>query len=135
MNTRRSGLVWWGAMVVLCVAVAYGIVQVRHVLDELSGARNDRDALAQQVRDMGGVPTVGPKGEDGNDGERGADGRDGQPGGDGTPGVRENRVLTVPRAPLALTEPTDRMVFPGGWELTGPAARMVRRGLKDLRAP
>lgn len=86
MRPARSALVWWTVLVTLSVAVAYGIVYVRNVADDIAQYKADNASLAEQVRSLGGIPTAGPKGDSGHDGARGADGDDGSPGRDGSDG-------------------------------------------------
>lgn len=74
---------WWLLLVVLAVGIAYAIAYGQNVAERIDTAERDRAALAQQVRDLGGTPVAGPKGDDGTNGR---DGRDGKNGSDGSAG-------------------------------------------------
>lgn len=74
------------------VAVGFGVMylQQQSVGARLRQAESDSQVLAQQVRDMGGVPKVspqpGPTGAPGSPGVPGQPGRSGQAGSAGRPG-------------------------------------------------
>lgn len=81
---------WWAIVTVLAVAIALGIRYVGDFSSELDDARADRDALATQVRQLGGTPVAGTPGKDGAQGlpgRDGANGVDGSPGPSGAPGA------------------------------------------------
>lgn len=92
IRPRRSALIWWTALVAVAAFVAYGIVYVRGAVHDRARDAQRIELLSQQVRDLGGTPVVGPKGDPGTEGQRGADGspgrdgRDGADGEDGSPG-------------------------------------------------
>lgn len=87
----RAAIRYWVlfGMVTLALAwVAYLVTGLRADLDEANIARN---ALVDQVKDMGGTPVAGPAGKDGPVGPAGRDGRDGSDGADGTHGASGDR--------------------------------------------
>ena len=86
MRARRSAVIWWTALVALSVAVAYGIVYVRGVATDRAKDQQRIEMLSQQVRNLGGTPVVGPKGDPGTAGQKGADGLPGRDGSDGSDG-------------------------------------------------
>lgn len=92
IRPRRSAIIWWTALVAVAAFVAYGIVYVRGAVHDRARDAQRIEMLSQQVRDLGGTPVVGPKGDPGTEGQRGADGspgrdgRDGSDGDNGTPG-------------------------------------------------
>lgn len=92
---RFAGLKWWSLVTVVAAAIAGGITVAGDFRDELARAEADRDALATQVKRMGGTPVAGtpgkdgatgPAGQPGADGRDGRDGETGEPGADGKPG-------------------------------------------------
>jgi hypothetical protein len=90
IRPRRSAIIWWTALVAVAAFVAYGIVYVRGAVSDRARDAQRIELLSQQVRDLGGTPVVGPKGDPGTEGQRGADGspgRDGQAGRDGDDGT------------------------------------------------
>lgn len=76
----------------LLVAFGFGVMylQQQSVASRLRKAESDSQVLAQQVRDLGGVPKVtpqpGPTGAAGSPGVPGRPGRSGQSGSNGRPG-------------------------------------------------
>lgn len=97
---RGDGLAIVGA-IVLGVVVAWIVLTVQSVTDDLRTANEARDALARQVQGLGEKPVagppgsrgdpgravVGPRGPRGEPGEPGPTGPSGKPGGDGGKGA------------------------------------------------
>ena len=78
---------------ILLVLVFWLVLEIRDVHDRLRQAQRDSQTLAQQVRDLGGVPKVTPQpgpsgapGQPGRSGQPGSNGRAGQSGANGQPG-------------------------------------------------
>jgi Collagen triple helix repeat (20 copies) len=69
---------------VFIVLVGWLVVEIRDVHDRLRQAQQDSRTLAQQVRDLGGVPKVTP--QPGPTGAAGSPGAPGQPGSSGSSG-------------------------------------------------
>lgn len=86
IRPRKSALIWWTALVAVAAFVAYGIVYVRGAVHDRARDAQRIEMLSQQVRDLGGTPVVGPKGDPGTAGQKGADGAPGTDGDDGTDG-------------------------------------------------
>lgn len=89
---RRSDVVWVCGVAVLLLVLGWIVITMRDLSGELHDARVERDALAQQVLDLGGTPVTGPRGEPGHDatgspGPTGPPGTAGSPGPTGSPGA------------------------------------------------
>lgn len=91
----RRGDVWAvTAALSLGAALAWILLSVQGLNDDLREANAARDALAQQVQGLGGVPVAGPPGSRGEPGdsvtgppgEQGTSGPAGPPGPSGSPG-------------------------------------------------
>lgn len=94
---NRLGFALWALVVlvggVLLGAVVGEVIDLGRSLDQANRERAvmaaDVETLRDQVRELGGIPDVGPAGERGAEGDRGARGpagRDGRDGVDGEPG-------------------------------------------------
>ena len=83
----RKNLIWLACVVGLAFAIVAGLAYVSQVSDRVERLESDRSALSQQVRDLGGTPVVGPRGENGLDGADGQTGPSGPPGPTGAAGV------------------------------------------------
>lgn len=83
-----KGSVYWGSVTILFGAFSWGAVWVHDLSGDLEQANKDRNALARQVKSLGGTPVVGPKGSDGIDGKPGTAGADGRDGRDGPAGEK-----------------------------------------------
>jgi Collagen triple helix repeat (20 copies) len=81
-----KGSVYWLTVAAAFGAFSWGAVTVHDLSEDLDQANEQRDALAEQVRSLGGTPVAGPKGSDGRNGSDGRDGKDGQDGADGDKG-------------------------------------------------
>ncbi|KAB8167068.1 collagen-like protein [Streptomyces sp. 3MP-14] len=111
---RRADLGYALGVVGAVAVLAWIVVTMQGLADDLRAANTARDALAAQVQRLGGDPVAGPPGsrgeagdvgppgergptgpqgprglpgEDGAPGDDGADGPAGEPGGDGEPGA------------------------------------------------
>ena len=126
---------WWlplAAAVAFAALMAAGMAAIGDVRSQLRQAESDGRVLAEQVRQMGGVPKVspspgpqgergptgpagqtvmGPRGLTGPSGPPGPAGRDGKPGKDGAvglqgvPGLKGDPGATVTGPPGAKGEP------------------------------
>jgi hypothetical protein len=93
IRQARHGLPAVLLALVFLVLVVWLALAIRDVHDRLRQAQQDNQTLAQQVRDLGGVPAVTPQpgptgapGSPGAPGLPGQNGRAGQPGSSGRPG-------------------------------------------------
>ncbi|MEU5580920.1 collagen-like protein [Streptomyces huasconensis] len=82
---RRGDVLAALGAIVLGVAVAWIVLTVQAMADDLRTANEARDQLARQVERMGGTPVAGPPGSRGEPGEsrpgpRGPQGERGEPG-------------------------------------------------------
>ena len=98
---RRGDLLAVTAAIVLGAALAWILLSVQALNDDLRAANQARDALAAQVQSLGGKPVTGPPGSrgepgpsvtgptgaNGEPGSTGPSGPPGVPGKDGTPGT------------------------------------------------
>lgn len=85
---RRGDVLAALGAIVLGVAVAWIVLTVQAMTDDLRTANEARDQLARQVERMGGTPIAGPPGSRGEPGESrpGPRGPQGPPGDTGEPG-------------------------------------------------
>lgn len=91
---RRKDVIFATLLLAGLALTALTALWVQGLARDLHAAVEDRNALAQQVRELGGKPVAGPRGEPGPavtgpagvPGMPGADGASGTPGKDGTPG-------------------------------------------------
>lgn len=128
MKTLR----WWSVLVALSVGVAVAIAYGQNFAERLDTAERDRRALAQQVRDLGGTPVAGPKGNDGAAGPQGAPGTPGANGQDGKPGRDGNPGADGQPGPTGSPGPTGA---PGEAGERGPAGLQGERGEQGLPGP
>nr|BFE78976.1 hypothetical protein GCM10020093_015770 [Planobispora longispora] len=117
--TRRDALLVLTIGVLAALAV-WVSVAIRDLGDRLQSAQNDRDVLVQQVRKLGGIPQVGPQGEQGRAGPSGPQGPAGLQGPAGPPGEAGRPA---------------RAESPGPQVPPGRRDRRVRRGLPGRRVP
>jgi hypothetical protein len=118
---RRGDLLAVTAAIVLGAALAWILLSVQALNDDLRAANQARDALAAQVQSLGGKPVAGPPGSRGEPGpsvtgpagERGEAGSTGPSGPPGAPGKSG-----APGSPGASGEP-------GAVGATGPAGPSV----------
>lgn len=92
---RRSDIFAVLGAVVLGVAVAWIVLTVQAMADDLRTANQARDQLGRQVEQMGGTPVAGPPGSRGEPGES----RPGPQGTQNSPFGREGafrRALGLP---------------------------------------
>lgn len=85
---RRMDLIWVVGVALLICVLGWIVVTMQDLSHRLGDATAARDALAAQVRRLGGTPVTGPSGEPGQDatGAPGEQGETGQPGPSGPPG-------------------------------------------------
>ncbi len=85
---RRTDLLWLVGMALLVVVLGWIVVTMQDLSASLHDANRQRDLLAQQVRDLGATPVVGPSGKPGRDGDGlpGQKGDKGDTGDSGSPG-------------------------------------------------
>lgn len=80
----RFGVTYWTGAFVVFGVVGWSTMTVVGMQNDLDQAQKDRAALVKQVKDLGGTPVAGPRG---NAGAAGHDGRDGDPGPSGQDGA------------------------------------------------
>uniref|UniRef100_UPI0019666C5D hypothetical protein n=1 Tax=Nonomuraea lactucae TaxID=2249762 RepID=UPI0019666C5D len=85
LRVNRRDIVLIVSVAVLGLLAFWVSAAIRDLVDELRAAQRDRAILVQQVRQLGGVPKVGPPGERGDQGLRGVPGPSGPPGASGAP--------------------------------------------------
>lgn len=88
---RRGDVLAVVAAVVLGAAFAWILLSIQGMAHDLKAKDTSIAALSQQVRDLGGKPVTGPRGEAGKSvtgpkGEKGDKGDTGEPGSPGSPG-------------------------------------------------
>ena len=83
----KLGLTYWASAVTLFGVVSWSTLTVVGMKQDLGRAEKDRAALAQQVKNMGGTPVAGPRGNAGVPGRNGRTGDTGATGPRGTDGV------------------------------------------------
>lgn len=98
----RTAVFYWVGFASVLAALAFVLLTIAGLQDDLKEANKARNALVDQVRELGGKPVVGPagkagqkgdKGDPGNpgtngiNGQNGTDGKDGSNGADGTEGA------------------------------------------------
>jgi Collagen triple helix repeat (20 copies) len=91
LRIARRNAIPAGLLLIL-VGVLVGIgLEVASIRQQLSTAKHNSAVLAQQVRDLGGVPKVspqpGPPGVSGSPGSAGQPGQNGRNGSNGSPGT------------------------------------------------
>ena len=80
-SERRRADLWYGLGVVLAItALAWVVITMTRLSDDLRDANRARDALAAQVQQLGGDPVAGPPGSRGDAGEQGPPGERGPTG-------------------------------------------------------
>lgn len=98
----RRGDVWaMAAAVILGAAIAWILLSVQGLQNELRTSNHARDALAQQVESLGEKPVGGPPGSRGEPGRTviGAPGPPGPPGPSGVPGKDAPTITPSPGPP------------------------------------
>jgi hypothetical protein len=85
---RRGDVFAVFGAIALGIAVAWIVLTVQAMTDDLRTANEARDQLARQVERMGGTPVAGPPGSRGTPGRsiQGPRGAQGEPGNPGSPG-------------------------------------------------
>lgn len=131
MNGRPvSNARWWTLTILVAVAIALGIVSYTDLRDDNRAKTGQVNALADQVRRLGGTPVAGEPGKDGatgrdgRDGTEGADGDDGEPGSPGptgSPGVAGTRGAVGPTGAAGNKGEAGSVGTPGSPGPTGPA--------------
>lgn len=122
----RSAVTVWVLFVILLGGMTWIAFIIAGLRDDVATERSARNALVQQVKDLGEKPVVGPAGpqgtngkdgtngvsgangadgSDGNDGQPGAAGADGQPGRDGEPGAQGEKGATGERGETGAVGP------------------------------
>ena len=124
---RRGDSLALFAAVVLGVALAWILLSVQGLQDELRTSNDARDALAKQVQSLGGTPVAGPPGSRGEPGKTviGARGPAGPPGppGKAAPTLTPSPGPSGPPGPSGA--PGADSTIPGP---TGPAGQAGQDG-------
>lgn len=122
---RRGDTLVVVAAVGLGVVVAWIVLAVQGLQNDLSASNEARDALARQVQSLGGTPVAGPPGSRGEPGQTtiGARGPSGPSGPSGAPG-KDAPTITPSPGPPGPTGPSGApgadSTIPGP---TGPAGQ------------
>lgn len=119
----RSAVTVWALFAILLAGMTGIAFIIAGLRDDVATERSARNALVQQVKDLGEKPVVGPagpqgtpgrEGKDGTSGVNGADGSDGrdgdpgaagQPGRDGVDGAQGEKGATGERGEPGPTGP------------------------------
>ena len=119
----RSAAMVWTLFVVLLAGMTWIAFVIAGLRDDVATERSARNALVQQVKDLGEKPVVGPAGpqgtpgkegadgingadgKDGSDGRDGVNGADGKPGADGEPGAQGEKGDTGERGAVGPAGP------------------------------
>lgn len=138
----RSAVTVWALFVVLLAGMTWIAFIIAGLRDDVATERSARNALVQQVKDLGEKPVVGPagpagipgnsgkdgtngvsgiNGADGSDGTDGRDGDPGQPGSDGQPGPQGEKGATGERGEAGAPGPTGPVGPTGATGDTGPS--------------
>ena len=122
---RRGDSLALFAAVILGVALAWILLAVQGLQEELRTSNDARDALARQMQSLGGTPVAGPPGSRGEPGKSviGARGPSGPPGPSGKPAP----TLTPSPGPSGPAGPSGApgadSTVPGPVGPTGPAGQ------------
>jgi hypothetical protein len=121
---HRTDLVWIVGVLLGVVIIGYVLVTLHSLSQSLAAAEGERDALAAQVRRLGGTPVAGPSGRPGRDGSPGSagptvtitgapgkDGKDGSPGPTGP--VGSPGASGVPGSDSSIPGPSGAAGSPG----------------------
>lgn len=85
-HRRRSDVAFAVAVAIGLAAFAWLVITMQGLAQDLRTANDARDALAQQVQELGGTPVAGKPGSRGEVGPSGPPGERGEPGPSGPPG-------------------------------------------------
>lgn len=85
-DTVRSTATYWLAYCLVVSAIAWVSFIIVGLREDLQKSNEARNALIEQVTNMGGTPVVGPAGKEGPRGQAGTPGRDGRDGSKGSDG-------------------------------------------------
>jgi hypothetical protein len=123
---RRGDVLTAVAAIVLGLAVAWIILSVQNLQEDLRLSNEARDALAQQVESLGQKPVAGPPGSRGEPGKTtvGARGPSGPPGPSGAPGKPAPTITpspgpTGPAGPPGADSTVPGPTGPPGQDATG----------------
>lgn len=137
---RRTDLRFALAVLVAFGVLVWVVVTMQQYGDDLRTANEARDALAEQVEQLGGKPVAGPpgsrgepgagqRGPKGEPGDRGSPGPSGPPGDDGEPGDDGIGTPGPSGVPGDPGVPGDSVVGPAGPQgEPGPAGPQGDRG-------
>jgi hypothetical protein len=123
LRFARTNAVAVAIIVVLVGFFAWIVVGVVDVKDKLTAAQHANQVLAQQVRELGGTPRIGPAGAAGTAGSPGRPGAAGAPGSSGQPGPAGKQGVS------GSTGPAGRTGAPGA-SIQGPAGATGATGPK-----
>lgn len=129
LHIARRGLVGAGIGVLALVVAAWIGLAISDVRSRLAADERDKQVLAQQVRDLGGVPKVtpepgptGPAGSPGASGPQGPAGQNGRNGSTGSPGP------AGPTGKTGAAGPAGTQGSPGTTGATGPQGPVGPQG-------
>lgn len=122
---RRGDALTAIAAIVLGLAVAWIVLSVQTLQNDLRMSNEARDALAKQVESLGQKPVAGPPGSRGEPGKTtvGARGPEGPPGPSGAPGKPAPTITPSPGPPGPAGTPGADSTVPGPAGPTGPAGQ------------
>lgn len=134
---RRGDALTVAAAILLGAALAWVVLSVQGMKSDLQQKDADVTALAQQVRDLGGKPVAGPRGEPGKSvvgpqGSAGARGPSGPPGPTGPPGPSGSPGKNGSNGQAGAVGATGQ---PGAVGPTGPAGPAGPQGPKGDAGP
>lgn len=123
LRFARTNAIAVAIIVFLVGLFVWIVVEVVDVKDKLAAAQHANQVLAQQVRDLGGTPRIGPAGAAGTAGSPGLPGAAGAPGSPGQPGPAGKQGAA------GSTGPAGRTGAPGA-SIQGPAGATGATGPK-----
>lgn len=146
---RRGDVFAVAGALLLGMVIAWIILSIQGMRTDLQQKGADVAALAQQVRDLGGKPVAGPRGEPGktvvgpqgpkgDQGEPGSPGASGSPGKTGTPGktgATGEPGAVGPTGPAGAVGPTGPQGPQGDTGPAGPAGPQGPQGPQGEQGP
>ncbi|MFI8301580.1 collagen-like protein [Streptomyces nigra] len=137
---RRKDMVFALLLLAGLACLALVAVWVQALTHDLRMERAYNRTLAQQVRDLGGKPVAGPRGEPGRSvvgpsGPPGVDGVDGSPGPSGSPGADGSDGTAGQPGPVGASGAAGPAGPPGPQGEPGPAGPQGEQGPRGEQGP
>jgi hypothetical protein len=138
---RRRADLWFALGVVIALAaLAWVVITMQQLSNDLRTANDARDLLAAQVQKLGGKPVAGPPGSRGEAGKtvvgpRGPKGDRGDPGPSGPPGPSGSPGKTGATGSPGIVGASGSAGEPGAAGATGPAGPQGEAGPAGPQGP